>query len=103
MLPNIRWKVIPLISIDITDMTLAELTPEWAQQVLTATIRSHEKGVGKPTSTSTICCTPSMCNCRHFSTAIPYMLEAFMAGDRGFRKGRGEGARPSPDVIGLKG
>nr|WP_245152371.1 hypothetical protein [Allopusillimonas soli] len=31
------------------------------------------------------------------------MLEAFMAGDRGFRKGRGEGAGPSPDVIGLKG
>lgn len=34
----------PLISIDITEMTLAELTPEWAQQVLTATTRSHEKG-----------------------------------------------------------
>lgn len=34
----------PLISIDITEMTLAELTPEWAQQVLTATTRSHEQG-----------------------------------------------------------
>ncbi len=33
----------PLISIDITEMTLAELTPEWAQQVLTATTRSHEQ------------------------------------------------------------
>src|SRR5574337_34865 len=34
----------PLISIDITEMTLAELTPEWAKQVLTATTRSHEQG-----------------------------------------------------------
>ena len=34
----------PLISIDITEMTLYELTPEWAQQVLTATTRSHEQG-----------------------------------------------------------
>ncbi|MDC7701687.1 hypothetical protein [Vogesella indigofera] len=34
----------PLVSIDITEMTLAELTPEWAQQVLTATTRSHEQG-----------------------------------------------------------
>ena len=34
----------PLISIDITEMTLAELTPEWAQRVLTATTRSHEQG-----------------------------------------------------------
>ena len=34
----------PLISIDITEMTLAELTPQWAQQVLTATTRSHEQG-----------------------------------------------------------
>lgn len=33
----------PLISIDITEMTLAELTPEWAQRVLTATTRSHEQ------------------------------------------------------------
>lgn len=34
----------PLISIDITEMALAKLTPEWAQQVLTATTRSHEQG-----------------------------------------------------------
>lgn len=34
----------PLISIDITEMTLTELTPEWAQRVLTATTRSHEQG-----------------------------------------------------------
>ena len=34
----------PLISIDITEMTLDELTPEWARQVLTATTRSHEQG-----------------------------------------------------------
>ena len=34
----------PLISIDITEMALAELTPEWAQQILTATTRSHEQG-----------------------------------------------------------
>ncbi|WP_133489894.1 hypothetical protein [Alcanivorax sp. 24] len=34
----------PLISIDITEMTLPELTPEWARQVLTATTRSHEQG-----------------------------------------------------------
>lgn len=34
----------PLISIDITEMTLDELTPEWAQQVLTATTRTHEQG-----------------------------------------------------------
>jgi hypothetical protein len=34
----------PLISIDITEMTLAELTPEWAQQVLSATTRSQEQG-----------------------------------------------------------
>jgi hypothetical protein len=34
----------PLISIDITDMKLDELTTEWAQQVLTATTRSHEQG-----------------------------------------------------------
>ncbi len=31
-------------------------------------------------------------------TLIPFMLEAFMAGDRGFRRSRGEGAgvRPTP-------
>ncbi|MDI5933636.1 hypothetical protein [Halomonas kalidii] len=34
----------PLISIDLTEMELDELTPEWAQQVLTATTRSHEQG-----------------------------------------------------------
>jgi hypothetical protein len=34
----------PLISIDITQMTLDELTTHWAQQVLTATTRSHEDG-----------------------------------------------------------
>lgn len=34
----------PLISIDITNMALNELTPAWAQQVLTATTRSHEQG-----------------------------------------------------------
>lgn len=34
----------PLISIDITEMTLAELTQEWAQKVLTATTRNHEQG-----------------------------------------------------------
>lgn len=38
----------PLISIDITEMTLDELTPEWAQQVLTATTRSHEQGRRHP-------------------------------------------------------
>ena len=34
----------PLISIDITEMSIDELTPEWAQQALTATTRSHEQG-----------------------------------------------------------
>lgn len=34
----------PLISIDITEMTLDELTPEWASQVLTATTYDHEQG-----------------------------------------------------------
>ncbi|WP_027484267.1 DUF2274 domain-containing protein [Rhodanobacter sp. OR87] len=28
-------------------------------------------------------------------TLIPYMLETFMAGDRWFRRGRGEGSRSS--------
>lgn len=32
------------------------------------------------------------------TTLIPHMLEAFMAGDRGFRKGRGDAARPSSRV-----
>lgn len=35
----------PLISIDITEMALDELTPEWAQQVLTATTRGHKQGL----------------------------------------------------------
>ncbi len=34
----------PLISIDITDMQMIEITPEWAEQVLTATTWSHEQG-----------------------------------------------------------
>lgn len=34
----------PLISIDISEMTFAELTPEWANQVLTATTFNHEQG-----------------------------------------------------------
>lgn len=34
----------PLISIDITEMSIDELTPEWAQQALTSTTRSHEQG-----------------------------------------------------------
>lgn len=34
----------PLISIDITEMTFEELTPDWARQVLTATTRNHEQG-----------------------------------------------------------
>lgn len=34
----------PLISIDITEMSIDELTPEWAQQALTATTRNHEQG-----------------------------------------------------------
>ncbi|QBB69336.1 hypothetical protein ELE36_02515 [Pseudolysobacter antarcticus] len=34
----------PLISIDITEMTLEQITPEWAQGALTATTRSHEEG-----------------------------------------------------------
>ena len=28
-------------------------------------------------------------------TLIPHMLEAFIAGDRGFRRGRGDDTRPS--------
>ncbi len=34
----------PLISIDITQMSLADITPEWARGALTATTRSHEQG-----------------------------------------------------------
>lgn len=33
-----------LISIDITEMTLDEITPQWAEQALTSTTRSHEHG-----------------------------------------------------------
>ena len=33
-----------LISIDITEMALDEITPQWAEQALTATTRSHEQG-----------------------------------------------------------
>lgn len=39
-----RSLAFPLISIDITEMTLADLTPDWAQQVLAATTRTHEQG-----------------------------------------------------------
>jgi hypothetical protein len=34
----------PLISIDITDMSLTDITPEWAYGALTATTHTHEKG-----------------------------------------------------------
>ncbi|WP_338846652.1 hypothetical protein V8J88_23200 [Massilia sp. W12] len=34
----------PLISIDISEMAMAELTPSWAQKVLTATTKNHEQG-----------------------------------------------------------
>jgi hypothetical protein len=30
------------------------------------------------------------------TTLIPHMLEAFIAGDRGFRRGRGGDTRPAP-------
>ena len=33
----------PLISIDITEMTIAEFTPEWASRVLTGTTFNHEE------------------------------------------------------------
>ncbi len=33
-----------LISIDITEMTMDEITPQWAERALTATTRSHEQG-----------------------------------------------------------
>lgn len=36
-------------------------------------------------------------------TLIPHMLEAFMAGDRGFRKGRGDDTRLSSRVAAPKG
>ncbi|ARK50484.1 DUF2274 domain-containing protein [Burkholderia pseudomallei] len=34
---------------------------------------------------------------------IPHMLEAFMAGDRGFRRGRGDDTRPSSRAAVPKG
>lgn len=34
----------PLISIDISEMSLEEITPEWAQRALTTTTRNHEEG-----------------------------------------------------------
>ncbi|MGF6975575.1 hypothetical protein QFZ94_004025 [Paraburkholderia sp. JPY465] len=34
---------------------------------------------------------------------IPHMLEAFMAGDRGFKRGRGDDARPSSRAAVPKG
>ncbi len=34
----------PLISIDISEMSLEEITPEWARDVLTASTRNHEQG-----------------------------------------------------------
>ncbi len=37
------------------------------------------------------------------TTLIPYMLDAFMAGDRGFRRGRGDDTRPSSRVAVPKG
>nr|WP_322008747.1 DUF2274 domain-containing protein [Paraburkholderia sp. J12] len=33
---------------------------------------------------------------------IPHMLEAFMAGDRGFRRDTGEGGRHSPRASALQ-
>ena len=36
-------------------------------------------------------------------TLIPHMLEAFMAGDRGFKKGRGDDTRLSSRVAAPKG
>lgn len=34
----------PLISIDISEMSLEQISPEWAQDVLASTTRSHEQG-----------------------------------------------------------
>ena len=36
-------------------------------------------------------------------TLIPHMLEAFMAGDRGFRRGRGDDKQPSFRAVAPKG
>ena len=37
------------------------------------------------------------------TTLIPHMLEAFIAGDRGFRRSRGDGNRPSSREAAPKG
>jgi hypothetical protein len=37
------------------------------------------------------------------TTLIPHMLEAFIAGDRGFRRGRGDDTRPAPRAAVPKG
>ncbi len=37
------------------------------------------------------------------ATLIPHMLEAFIAGDRGFRRGRGDDTGPSSRAAVLKG
>lgn len=42
-----RSQGFPLISIDITEMALSDITPKWAENALTATTRSHEKGQRK--------------------------------------------------------
>jgi len=39
-----KSQAFPLISIDISGMTLAEITPEWADRALTATTRNSEDG-----------------------------------------------------------
>ncbi|UJB63474.1 DUF2274 domain-containing protein [Acidovorax sp. YS12] len=37
------------------------------------------------------------------TTLVPYMLEAFIAGDRGFRRGRGDDTRSSSRAVAPKG
>jgi hypothetical protein len=37
------------------------------------------------------------------TTLIPHMLEAFIAGDRGFRRGRGDDTQPSSRAVVPKG
>ena len=37
------------------------------------------------------------------TTLVPYMLEAFIAGDRGFRRGRGDDTRSSSRTAAPKG
>lgn len=49
-------------------MTLAELTPEWAQKVLTATTRSHEQGRRQTYIYLHDLLYPSTRSYRHFST-----------------------------------